>query len=266
MKIHWRPLLGVVVAIAVTTTMDATGLSDFSALPLLPLMLLFWYLQSLSRSEIGFRWGSRGHHLLAMLHPLLVLGAVALISLMAGVVDTSQAQWGKAALNILIISLSTVLVGMITEEGFFRGWLWASLHREGMHESRIVIWTSVAFSLWHWSSITLDTGFSAPLRQVPTFLLNAAMLGAIWGMLRWLSGSIVVASVAHGLWNGLAYTLFGFGSRKGALGITDTAVFSPEVGVLGLGLNIIFAGALLLLCMRQPAPRTSGPIPDAAHR
>ncbi len=32
----WRPLAGVAVAIAITTTMDATGLTMFSSLPLLP--------------------------------------------------------------------------------------------------------------------------------------------------------------------------------------------------------------------------------------
>jgi len=34
----WRQVLGVMVAIAITTAMDAGGLSVFSALPLFPLM------------------------------------------------------------------------------------------------------------------------------------------------------------------------------------------------------------------------------------
>ena len=53
------PIVGVAIAIAGTTTMDATGLSAFSAFALLPLMFLFWYLEGLSRSEMGFQWGSR---------------------------------------------------------------------------------------------------------------------------------------------------------------------------------------------------------------
>jgi hypothetical protein len=36
------PILGIMVAIAITSTMDAIGLTEFSALPLFPLMLLFW--------------------------------------------------------------------------------------------------------------------------------------------------------------------------------------------------------------------------------
>jgi hypothetical protein len=38
----WPAISGVALAIAITTTMDATGLSAFSALPLLPLVALFW--------------------------------------------------------------------------------------------------------------------------------------------------------------------------------------------------------------------------------
>ena len=57
-----RPTLGVLAAIAITTTMDATGLSTFSALPLFPLLGLFWYLQRLSRAEMGFAWGQWRHY------------------------------------------------------------------------------------------------------------------------------------------------------------------------------------------------------------
>jgi len=42
----------------------------------------------------------------------------------------------------------------------------------------------------------------------------------------------------------MAYSLFGYGSKTGALGIEDTAGFWPEVGVLGLGLNVLFVAAL----------------------
>jgi hypothetical protein len=70
------PIVGIAIAIAGTTTMDATGLSDFSAFALLPLMLLFLYLEGLSRSEMGFRWGRPAHFVLALLYPLVVIGAI----------------------------------------------------------------------------------------------------------------------------------------------------------------------------------------------
>jgi hypothetical protein len=52
-----RPIIGVLIAIAVTTSMDATGLTAFSALPLFPLMAGLWWLQHFSRTEMGFAWG-----------------------------------------------------------------------------------------------------------------------------------------------------------------------------------------------------------------
>lgn len=45
--------IGTLLAIAATTAMDAVGLSNFSAFPLIPLFVLFWYLQRMSRAEIG---------------------------------------------------------------------------------------------------------------------------------------------------------------------------------------------------------------------
>jgi membrane protease YdiL (CAAX protease family) len=238
------PILGVLLAILVTTTMDATGLTNFSALPLLPLMLLFWHFERLSRSSLGFTWGRWRHYGLAALYPVVVLSAIALISTATGAVDLSHTNWRKAAINFALVSLSTFLGVIVTEEGFFRGWLWASLRRAGKSETAILIWSSIAFSAWHFSAVTLHTGFDLPRWQIPLFMVNAAVLGLIWGLLRWISGSILVASLSHGLWNGMDYVFFGFGTRAGALGIAKTWIYGPEVGFLGLALNIAFAAVL----------------------
>jgi membrane protease YdiL (CAAX protease family) len=92
--------------------------------------------------------------------------------------------------------------------------------------------------------VTLETGFNPPAAQIPVYMINAAVMGVIWGLLRGLSGSLFVASVSHGLWNGGAYAFFGFGSRVGALGIQDTTIYAPEFGLLGRALNVVFAAAL----------------------
>jgi hypothetical protein len=42
----------------------------------------------------------------------------------------------------------------------------------------------------------------------------------------------------------MAYVFFGFGTRAGALGIQNTALYGPEVGVLGLALNLVFVAIL----------------------
>jgi hypothetical protein len=234
----------VLAAIAVTTAMDANGLSLYSALPLLPLMGVFWYGERLARPRVGFVWGRWRHYGLAALYPVVVLGAVGLVAAVAGATNLSATNWRKAAINLALVGISTILVVLVTEEGFFRGWLWASLERAGQTPGRILVWSSLAFALWHLSAVTLKTGFDVPAAQVPVFMVNAAVMGAIWGLLRWISGSVIVASVSHGLWNGGAYVLFGFGTRVGALGVKETALYGPEVGVVGLALNLVFAAVL----------------------
>ena len=85
-----------------------------------------------------------------------------------------------------------------------------------------------------------------PLAQVPIYIANAAVIGFIWALMRQRSGSIVVTSVSHGVWNGLVYGLFNTGTTLGALGIHNTGVFGPEVGLVGLALNLAFAAVLWL--------------------
>ena len=236
--------LGVIAAIAITTVMDATGYAAFSALPLFPLFALFWYLQKFSRQEVGLVRGPLYAYGYALVYPTIVLSLIGLIALLVGAVDTSNADWGKVFTNMALLSTTGILIGVMTEEGFFRGWLWAALKRAGQTDMQVLVWTSVAFTLWHVSAISLDTGFDVPAKEIPVYLLNATLLGAIWGLLRMVSGSIVVSSVCHAVWNGIDYPLYGFGENVGALGIAQTHIFGPEVGWVGAGVNLTIAAAL----------------------
>lgn len=239
-----QPILGVLVAIAITAALDASGFSPFSALPLFPLLCIFWYLGRFPRKRMGFVWGRWRGYGLAVLYPVAVIGVLGLVSVTVGAADLSHTDWKKAGLNLALVGLSTIVVAIITEEGFFRGWLIASLERAGKNRFEVLVRSSVAFSLWHLPFVTVPDEFRLPVVQVPVFMINAAAMGAVWGLLRLITGSVVVASVSHGLWNGAAYVLFGIGTRDGALGIKQTAIYSPEVGVLGLALNLIFVAAL----------------------
>jgi membrane protease YdiL (CAAX protease family) len=247
----WRPLAGVAIAIAITTTMDATGLTMFSSLPLLPLAGLFWYLGRYPRREVGVTTGSPAGYWWAIAYPVVVPGILAGMAFATGAVDLTEAEWGKTATNIGLMSVTGVLAVFLTEEGFFRGWLWASLKKTGQDDRIVLVWTSVLFSLWHLSAVTLDTGFNPPLAQIPVFMVNACLLGLNWGLMRQLSGSVFAASLSHAVWNGVVYEMFGFGEKAGELGIEKTAWYGPEIGILGLVLNALFALVLWRRVMRS---------------
>jgi len=238
------PIIGVLLAIGITTTMDLTGLAMFSALPLLPLLGLFWYLQRFGRVEMGFVWGRPWHYGLAILYPLVVLGLAVLIALVSGATNAAEINWQNLGKNLLLMSLMGPIVLVLTEEGFFRGWLRASLSRAGHRQAATLVWSSLAFAAWHWTWAVLEDGLGLRGAQIGVYLSNAAMMGAVWGMLRLISGSIVVASVSHAVWNAIAYTLFGAGPITGALGIDQKFVFGAEVGLIGLALNVAFGVVL----------------------
>jgi hypothetical protein len=69
-----------------------------------------------------------------------------------------------------------------------------------------------------------------------------------------MSGSIVVSSVSHALWNGAAYAFYGEGPKSGPLGLPNTIVFGPEIGMVGLAANVVFFVGLYLWASRlRPA-------------
>ena len=100
-----------------------------------------------------------------------------------------------------------------------------------------------------------------PLAHIFVYLPNALLLGMVWGVLRLISGSVVVAAVSHAVWNGLAYGPFAYGTKVGALGVAQTSIFGPEVGYVGLALNAAFAAWLWL---RVKSRCTEGPDATAA--
>ena len=103
------------------------------------------------------------------------------------------------------------------------------------------------------TDLLLPTDFRPPLAQAPIYILNVVATGFNWAVMRNWSGSIVVTSVSHGVWNAFAYVLFGVGSTAGVLGLHNTAVFAPEVGLVGLGLNLAVAALLWLAFSRGRA-------------
>jgi membrane protease YdiL (CAAX protease family) len=241
----WFALLGSAVAIAITATMDAHGLTLFSALPLLPLTIIFWVAQRISATNIGLRTGRGTDYVVALVYPFAVLAACTLAAFAAGAVHLHPVGNDRIP-HIAINAFVGVLAALLTEEGFFRGWLWASLAASSVKPVHILAFTSIVFAAWHISYATMAAGYILPPGQVAIFIANAAIMGAIWGMMRARSRSILVPSVSHSVWNAIAYALFGEGPKLGLLGITQTATFGAEVGVVGLLSNVAFALALFL--------------------
>jgi membrane protease YdiL (CAAX protease family) len=241
-------VMGTGLAIGATTTMDAIGQSNFNSLPLIPLFFVFWYLTRLSRAEIGMAWGRPGDYALAVFYPVVVVGLIGLIAYLSGAVSTAHTDWSHVVVQVVTSLIFTVLVAIVTEEGIFRGWLWATLKRAGVSTNVVLAVTSLAFAAWHVSTAVLPTGFHPPL--IPVYLANAAVIGFTWGLIRLKSGSIVVSSVSHSVYNTLDYVFIGVGTTAGALGIQNLTVFDPE-GWVGLGLNVAFAAILYLSLNRR---------------
>ena len=55
-----------------------------------------------------------------------------------------------------------------------------------------------------------------------------------------VSGSPLVPALSHAVWNGIEYPLFGFGENMGALGISQTHIYGPEAGLLGIACGLLF--------------------------
>jgi hypothetical protein len=77
------------------------------------------------------------------------------------------------------------------------------------------------------------------------------------GLLRLRSGSAIVPSACHALWNTTACTLFGAEGKTGQLGIADPTLRDPERGYAGLTLALV--AALALWFWIKPGDRIRGP-------
>jgi len=237
-------LSGSAVAVAVTAAMDAGGLTMFSALPLLPLALLFRWRQGIPFRALGLAWGRGASYGSALLYPAVVPGALALAALAAGAAAPAGTDWPKTGVNALLGGTVGTLAILLTEEGFFRGWLWAASTRAGLSPRGVLLTTTVVFTAWHVSAVTLTGEFGLPAPRIPVFLANVFLIGLVWGLVRLQGGSVLAPSVSHAVWNALVYGLFGFGTRTGGLGIAATDLFGPEVGLFGLAANLAFAAWL----------------------
>lgn len=204
---------------------------------LFPMFLILVYITKMKWEEVGLNFGSLKDYVWAILYPLGICLPIILIALVTGNIggiNYSEEMTGKIA----YLFFMTLILAFTTEEGFFRGWLFGVLERDQINPKLILILTAIAFALWHFPLFFIDPGFVWTM--LPLYLIGGIVGGLIFGLLRYISGSIIVSSFSHALWNTIVYILFGFGSSIGVLNIKMTGFYHPESGLLGLIFGIIF--------------------------
>ncbi|BDZ68253.1 CPBP family intramembrane glutamic endopeptidase [Methanobacterium ferruginis] len=211
------------------------------ALILFPLILILAYWTKMNGKELGLEFGSLRDYVWAILYPLSICLVIIIIAMVTGnIVETkySNEMTGK----IVYLFVYTLIMAFTTEEGFFRGWLFGILERDKMNPKLILLLTALAFASWHLPLFFLDPSFTYSM--IPIYITGGIIGGLTFGLLRYISGSIIVSSFSHAIWNTIVYVLFGFGSGIGILGIKQTNIFSPESGLLGLTFGIVFMAIL----------------------
>jgi len=186
------PLIALDAPLAVTAIVGT--LFPWVALAGWPLFVTRWKGNG-PRIDLGFRltWSDVGWGVLAGFVGLLFAGIVALITqAIAG--DFSSAA-GDVALELrddgpfwtLLLFAVMIMVGApIVEEIAFRGLLFNALRKKGVGTVLTIVISAVAFSAFHFEPIRF-------------FLLLP--IGLVYGWVRWKTGSLGAAMVAHGVNN-----------------------------------------------------------------
>jgi membrane protease YdiL (CAAX protease family) len=232
----------------------ATGQGALYNLWLAVMMAAVWAVQRLTKREIGMAIGDRHSYFVALAYAVAIIGCVALGAWAAQLIDLNNyaaaTVFRRLSLNLLV----TFALALVTEEGFFRGALWASCERAGFSPAKTLVWTSLAFGLWHFAVPIIDPDFAQPLGKVPQYVIGSTVFGIAMGLLRLRSGSIIVTSLCHALWNASVYTFFGAGEKIGQLGIADPSIWDPERGYAGLVLAVLAAVLLWWWIKPSTAP------------
>jgi membrane protease YdiL (CAAX protease family) len=230
-------ILAIIVSPLVTIL---SGSPNYSALVLLPLAVVFWLIVRPSRCDIGIRPGRPGDYGLALAYPVFVMGLLMILIWRIEGVSWAEMDGRRIAFVIAVNSLAGTLGVLLTEEGFFRGVVWGMLKKRNLDGRRILLFTSVAFLIWHVPVAFLEMGEGFPRSAIPLYLANVMLLGLNWGLMRLASGSVIVPALSHAVWNAIAYKFFGFGVEYGELARPSFTVLDPERGMVGIALNAVF--------------------------
>ena len=239
------PIIGSAGALVVSPLAAiSSGIEFLYPLSLLPLAGILWVLTRVPSRDVGLRLGQPRAYAFALAYPIAVMALTGLVAWCTGSIRATHFPVLAVAKGVVLIFLWTLLWCPLTEEGFFRGWLWGVLENRGANMRARLVWTSVLFALWHYAIAFILADAPRPIGNAPAYLVNVLVIGLVFGLLRHMSGSILVPSVSHALWNALQYTLYGLGTNTGVLAESSCRLLDPERGLLGLALSTIAAAFL----------------------
>ncbi len=195
----------------------------------------FLYREDTSFLKMIFSWGSPVHYIHALVIVIAVLGLTLAIGWLAGNLSPrktmTSVDWLKLLVNIPISALIMGIIAVFTEELFFRGVVQKELH-DVFTPYYAVVLAALIFGLWH---VPFGIIYNLKIEQVVLYAVGTFLVGCIFGGLYYKSQSLLVAGLAHGLWNAIVYTFYGLGSEmKGVLVVKNETISHPEYGLIGV--------------------------------
>jgi membrane protease YdiL (CAAX protease family) len=207
-------------------------------------------------ADLGYKACSFRELGTAVVLPALIIFLILLVDWMLGFVSamdsiplrnsfsrTPEIVDGWSLLLIVVVNaLITFIACLATEEVAFRGYILTKLRKLG--DSRALLLSSLLFGIWHYpvSLILWDAGV---LRST-LYVFNISLVGVLFGYQFLRSNSLLTCSLSHGVWNALAYTLFGLSNTKGLFSGDSKAIYDPEEGMVGTVVLLIFVSFVLL--------------------
>lgn len=139
-------------------------------------------------------------------------------------------DWSGLDVDLLVPVLAAGLLVGFAEETLFRGILLRGLRADRRTEATVAVGTSVAFGVFHLTNLATGSPAPAVLNQV----LVATLTGAILYSFRRISGLLLPAMVAHGLWDiSLFLPAAGPTAASSLIGLALLVVI-PALGLMAL--------------------------------
>jgi membrane protease YdiL (CAAX protease family) len=152
---------------------------------------------------------------------------------------------GNARPALLLAGCGVVLLQVLAEEAYFRGWLQPVVAR-GWGSTSAVVSTALGFALLHVVGGAQD----------PVSIVNLLLGGLLFGMLAQIGSSIWPAVAAHFAWNAIEQLGLGLDPNPGLGGfgalVNFDLVGAARWGGSDEGLNASFAMSFALLALLMP--------------